>query len=229
MVSNAPSTLPLVRPMTILDTLKTILDEPDDLSQYLPIKVVQQMDLQVIPAGHMPHRIKFGVTNKARGASIEVYAYISVSQRQRDVPEIHFFGRQPHGSLKSYHQEDVTMEGELDAELQPAKDSSSPTLHVLLQVNSSGPESYCISNTNQCLFILKGAAMPIDCAVSARLISDARTVCYRFRTHINRPMRHTMKIDLDESMTSLEIAPPTPSRTEVGSPPLEPALTITPV
>ena len=153
----------------------------------------------------------------------------STSQRQRDIPEIHFFGRQPHGSLKSYRQEDVTMEGELDVELQPAKDSSSPTLLVLLQVSSSCSESCCIANTNQCLFILKGVAMPVDCAVSARFISDARTVCYRFRTHINGPMRQTIEIDLDESMTSLEIAPPTPSHTEAWSRPLEPVLTITPV
>jgi hypothetical protein len=236
MISSAPLTLPLGRPRTILDTLKNILDEPDDLSKFLPSNVVQQVDQKDTIAGHIPHRIRFGVINNARGTPIDVYAYMSTSHRQKNLPEIHFYGHQSHGSMKRYPQEDIIMEGELDVEFQPAKNIGSPAFLVLLQVTSLRIVACNTTYTNQCLFILGGVAMPVDCTVSARSILEARNICYRFKNHRDEHMDdHTSdESGLDESITSLELALPTPSPqpaegTDARDATIQPDQLITPV
>ncbi|KAF1915650.1 hypothetical protein BDU57DRAFT_577441 [Ampelomyces quisqualis] len=198
MDSTAPLISQSTSPMTILEMLKKILDEDEPLSENLPDNLVHEIDVKDTPAQHGSQRIRFGRIEKSSGANTEIYAYMSTSSRQRDIPEIHFYSRQPYGSLKRCRLEDVIMKGELDDELLALKGASSPAILVLLQ----------------CLFIFEGIALPLESAISARFIFDARNICYRFKNYREKQMndharRH--KHSHDEAITSLGGAPSTPA------------------
>jgi hypothetical protein len=116
----------------ILDTLKITLG--DDLLRHLPMDTFNTVSRNDSLEGYVPLKIEFGSMQYTRVSHVKVYAYMSTSSRQKDLPEIHFYSRSSGRSLKRYQQQQVSIEGTLHVAFNQAKDLSASAITVLLQV-----------------------------------------------------------------------------------------------
>jgi hypothetical protein len=132
------------RPHIMIDTLRNTLGNDMYLLEYLPIEKVDMLAHGEAKDGYIPYKIEFGTTSEPHNVHVKVYAYMLTSARQKDLPEIRFYGRAPHGSLVQYRLEAVLSEGQLHEVFKPVRSLSASAVVVLLQA--------CLSDHDISLF-----------------------------------------------------------------------------
>jgi hypothetical protein len=169
------------RPQTMLGTLKHALGDDVYLLDHLPADQVGLVGPDDAKEGHVPYKIELGTTPEADDEQVTVFAYMSTAIRQKELPDIHFRGRTAHGLSKKYRLETVLSEGRLNEAFKQVKDLPAAAILVLLHVCIYLLIAYGELTGMECLFLVQGAPLPAECAISAKFINDFRTVCYRYK------------------------------------------------
>jgi hypothetical protein len=123
---------PTTKDTGIFEILKEVFGEEKHLLDYIPVDAVV-MIAHDDRNGYVPHKISLGFVETKRGR-IEVFAYMATTSHGKDIPVIHFFGRHPSGALRTFHQEDVPIEGQLHHPFSEIEDMGTYPILILLQV-----------------------------------------------------------------------------------------------
>jgi hypothetical protein len=132
---NSTRTPKATRPQTILQTLERTLGGDLHLLRHLPKDTVVGVGPSDALEDHVASKIEFGTTQDG-GNRVTVYAYMSTSSRQRNLPEVHLRGRQPGGAWKPFRIEELISQGEIHVAFERVKHITTAAMKALLQVDT---------------------------------------------------------------------------------------------
>jgi hypothetical protein len=122
------------RPQTMLSTLKSALGSDVYLFDYLPTNQVDMIVYGNAKEDHVPYKVELGITPETDDEQVTVFAYVSTFVRQKELPDIHFFGHTAQGLSKKYRLEAILSEGRVNVAFKQVKDLPASAVVVLLQI-----------------------------------------------------------------------------------------------